>query len=264
MFRLFPPRLPVDADEFDWILACFRWFDDEFDASRRYLGNPRLVMPDADTFPPSPTRGHARAAELFEIVRRRAGMIDWDCDLIPGEAERGTRVSTGLGLRHLGDAPPLGTFAFANGRYRISYNPSLLERPASLIATFAHELAHYLLHTARTPPPGGRDLQEHATDLAAVYLGFGLFLANSAQTFRQFEGFGEYGWEMRRQGYLGEPALTTALALFVRRAGTDARAARAALKPALRSPFCAAIRAIDRRHPDIHAALSAIDLAAWR
>jgi hypothetical protein len=263
MLGLFAPRLPIDADEFDWILACFRWFADEFDAARRYLGAPRLVFPDADTFPPSAAAGHARAAELFETVKRRAGMIDWDCDLICGEAERGTRVSTGLGLRHIGESAPLGTFGFAHGRYWISYNPALLERPESLVATFAHELGHYLLHTARTRCPGGRDLQEHATDLAAVYLGFGLFLANGAQTFRQFEGFGEQGWEMRRQGYLSEMALTTALALFVRLTGTDARAAGAALKPALRPPFRRAVRAIDRRHPDARAALASVALSDW-
>jgi hypothetical protein len=264
MLGLLAPRLPIDADEFEWIMACFRWFADEFDAPRQYLGTAHLIFPDTADFPPSRAEGHARAVELFDIVRRRAGMVDWDCDLVPGEAERGTRVSTGLGLRHLTSGAPLGTFSFVQGRYRISYNPSLLERPLNLVATFAHELAHYLLHTARTRSPGGHDLHEHATDLAAVYLGFGLFMANGAQNFRQFEGFGEQGWEMRRQGYLGELSLTTALALFVRLHALDGRAALRALKPPLRAPFRKALKAIDRRHPDLRAALAAIDPDDWR
>jgi hypothetical protein len=155
MIGLFRARLPIDDDEFDWMLACFRWFELEFAESRR-LRPEALTLPDAEAFPPSRKRGHARAIELFDAVRQRAGMADWECDLVPGEAERKSRVTTGLGLKHIGKSAPLGTFAFVEGRYRITYNPSELERPQSLIATFAHELAHFLLHTARTPSPAPR------------------------------------------------------------------------------------------------------------
>jgi hypothetical protein len=262
MFGLFGARLPIEADEFEWIMACFRWFTTEFDGHRS-LHRDALVLPDTRTFPPSRTQGHERAMELFDVVKRRAGMSHWQCDLIPGEAERGTRVATGLGLRHVSKPAPLGTFSYADGRYRITYNPSELDRPQSLIATFAHELAHYLLHTARTPSPGGRDLHEHATDLAAVYLGFGVFMANSAKNFSQFQNFGEQGWEMRPQGYLSELALTTGLAMFVRLSDTDAKSAERELKDYLRAPFRKALKAIDRIHADPHAAIAAIDLAEW-
>jgi hypothetical protein len=258
----FGARLPIEADEFEWMLACFRWFMDEFGGERGLHGEA-LVLPDTTTFPPSRAQGHERAVELFEAVKRRAGMSHWQCDLIAGEAERDTRVTTGHALRHISKPPALGTFSYANGRYRITYNPSELKRPQSLVATFAHELAHYLLHTARTPSPGGRDLHEHATDLAAVYLGFGIFMANSSKTFSQFQDFGEQGWAMRPQGYLSELALTTGLALFVRLSSADAKAAERALKDYLRAPFRKAWKAIGHRHPDLPATIAAIDLAEW-
>ena len=59
----------------------------------------------------------------------------------------------------------------------ISYVPALLKRPDHLIATLAHELAHYLLATARDSPPCEKEEREFLTDLAAVYLGFGVFLS---------------------------------------------------------------------------------------
>ena len=52
-------------------------------------------------------------------------------------------------------------------------------RPESLISTFAHEFAHYLIHSVDAPTPGGEELEEHATDLVAVFMGFGVFLAST-------------------------------------------------------------------------------------
>ncbi|MDX6851136.1 hypothetical protein SCD92_17290, partial [Gilvimarinus sp. SDUM040013] len=55
--------------------------------------------------------------------------------------------------------------------------------PTQLVATFAHELSHYLTCTANEPPPGGWDNWEFATDIAATFLGFGVFMANSSFNF---------------------------------------------------------------------------------
>ena len=62
----------------------------------------------------------------------------------------------------------MGSFGYDEGRYYIRYNPALLATPQSLVATFAHLLSHYLLHTARTAPPGGSALKKQACDVAAV------------------------------------------------------------------------------------------------
>jgi len=262
MLGLFKPRLPIDDEEFEWLLATFAWLLREFGGNSD-LRDAELILPDQRFFPASRLTGHARAFELFEQVKAHAGMEAWPCELVAGTPERERRVTDGHALRHESPAPPLGTFGRSGGRCYVSYNPSELRHPQSLVATFAHELAHYLMRTAETPPPGGRDLIEHATDLAAVFLGFGIFMANSAKDFRQFQDFGEQGWEMRGRGYLSENALVAALALFVTLSDASAREAGQGLKDYLRKPFRNARKAIARDYPDLRGALADVDFGEW-
>ena len=84
----------------------------------------------------------------------------------------------------------------------------------SFVATLAHELGHFLISEIREPPPGGRDNLEFATDMAAVFLGFGVFLADSAFRFSQYQGGGTQGWSARSQGYLSQSQALHALAIF--------------------------------------------------
>jgi hypothetical protein len=251
---------PVDAEEFDWLLACTAWLIPVLGGADAIRGQ-RLILPN--DFPDPTTRGHARAIELFGQVRAFAGMAEWPCELVAGEEERSTRIADGFALKHETRGPPLGTFGKSGGGITITYKPSLLQQPENLVATFAHELSHYLLHAQQSLPPGGETLEEHATDLAAVMLGFGCFMANGAKSFRQFQNFGEQGWEMRASGYLSESALVTGLALFVRLTATDPREASAALKDYLRKPFGQALKAIDKRLPDLWSGLASIDLDDW-
>jgi hypothetical protein len=55
------------------------------------------------------------------------------------------------------------------------------------VATFAHELARYLVETFEQPAPGGASLHEPATELSAVFMGFGVFMANSAIVHSSYE-----------------------------------------------------------------------------
>lgn len=263
MLGLFKPKLPVDPDEFEWLMAGYAWLLQEFDGIEGLRGTA-LVLPNGDYFPDSRATGHARAVELFDQVRAIAGMSDWQCDLYEGATDADPHIARGHALRRLTAAQPLGTFGYANGRYHVTYNPAELARPQSLVATFAHELAHYLIHSARTRPPGGPELEEHATDLAAIFMGFGVFQVNSARDFQQFQSDGEQGWQMRSSGYLSELSRVTALAMFVRLAGADARAAEAALKDYLRGRFRKAIGALDHRHPQLAEEIAAVDLTEWR
>ena len=194
-------------------------------------------------------------------------MAEWPCELRAGAGERPAHVGTGLLLRHEGATPPCGTFAVDDGeggqRVVITYNPSLADDTGALIATFAHELGHYLMSNASTAPPGGWELHELHTDLAAVYLGFGIFLANSARSFAQFQSAGEMGWSSRSQGYLSEGALVTATAVFQRLAGRDPLAAAPFLKPYLESDLRRVVKALARLHPDMAASVERVDLSEF-
>ena len=215
--------------------------------------------------PALPAPGHGRVEDLFASVKAAAGLADWPCELKAGAGERPMHVGTALLLRHEGATPPCGTFTVEgeDGRQTvvITYNPSLADDSTAMIATLAHELGHYLMSTAKTAPPGGWELHELHTDLTAVYLGFGIFLANSARAFSQFQSIGEQGWSSRSQGYLSEGALVTATAIFQRLAGRDPLAASPYLKDYLRTDLRRAVRGLDRLHPDLAASVEAVDLA---
>jgi len=263
---LFGPKLPIDRDEFDWQLACFKWTIEEFEDLERHRTTP-LITPTVDFFPDSRSTGHARAAELFDQVRMHVGLDQIHFRLEAGAANRPHRVQSGLGLVH-DDNAPLGTYRVEDrggGVYEpvISYNPSLLDSPAGLVGTFAHEFAHYIVDGARRLPPGGRDLHEHATDLTAVFIGFGVFLADGAKNFQAHQSFDEMGWSSSRSGYLSEAALVTGLAISERLAGRDPLVARQWLKPHLASDLKRATAYLAKRHPDIVADIAAIDLTDY-
>lgn len=262
MLSLFGARLPIDEDELEFQLATFKWIGREFGT-----GPGELVLPTKENFPPSPNRGHERVADLFGHVKRAAGMEDWPCELRAGAGERPAHVGTGLLLRHEGASLPCGTFEVTDSggakTVVITYSPTLADEPTALIATFAHELAHYLMSTAGSDPPGGWELHELHTDLLAVWLGFGLFLANSARSFAQFQSAGEMGWSARTQGYLSEGALVTAVALAERLGGRDPLAAAPYLKDYLEKDLRRAVKALAKRVPDAAAAVAAVDLSEY-
>ncbi len=258
---LFGPRLPIDSDELEFQLATFKWLNREFGAPEPR----RLVLPTPDYFPAPAKEGASRVETLFGHVREAAGMADWPCELRAGRGDRPIQVGTALLLRHEGAAAPCGTFQVtgADGRQKvvITYNPSLAEDSEAMVATFAHELGHYLMSTASTAPPGGWSIHELHTDLAAVWLGFGIFLANSARSFSQFQSAGEIGWSSRTQGYLSEGALVTALVIFQRLHGADPLEPGPWLKVYLRKDLKRAAAALAKLHPDVAAAVDAVDLS---
>jgi len=263
MLSLFSARLAVDEDELEFQLAGFKWLQQEFGA----VGATELVLPTREFFPPIDLGGHAAGEALFAQVKAAAGMADWPCELRPGWQDRPIDLGNTNLLRHEGESAPCGTFEIreegGTRRVSISYNPAMVRDKAAMIATFAHELGHYLMSSARSAPPGGWDLHELHTDLCAVYLGFGIFLANGARSFAQFQSGGQYGWSSRTQGYLSEGALVTATAIFQRLAGRDPLDAAPHLKTYLESDLKRASKVLARRFPDMAAAVSAVDLSAF-
>ncbi len=85
--------------------------------------------------------------------------------------------------------------------------------PATLAATICHELGHvHLLADGRIK----RDEEdgEPLTDLITVYFGTGIFTANSAFRFGQWQSISHQGWRASRLGYLSEQLFGYALASY--------------------------------------------------
>ena len=205
----------VDATTSDWIFACFEWLLCSCGGFAEFRDTP-LVLPTHDYFPAKGLNGHALASDVFERVREQARMTEWKCQLVPQAAPLPRRLTHDLHIARPGEAPA-GTFQWTGEAARITYSPDLLARPEHLIATFAHELAHYLVGSTSIEPPGGVEYLEGATDVAATFLGFGIFLANAAFHFEQLfdEKTGLIGWQAGSAGYLSEREHAFALAVFL-------------------------------------------------
>ena len=244
----FKPKLIVDADTAAWHVENFIWLVREFDPKN--FTETELVLPKRSFFPSNGEQGHALAVRTFDQVKQYCRMSDWEVDLVEDRnplAER-SPLSTAM------IAPQqhaLGTFMAGGNRIQISYVPDLLNRPESFIATMAHELAHYLLATARHAPVCADDEMEFLTDLTAVYLGFGVFLANARFEFEASSEGPMQGWRMSHAGYLPEADLIFALALFLRARQLDAGPARASLKPHLAKMLTRALDELSDSEPGL-------------
>lgn len=234
----------------EWQFQTYAWLFRNFEGFDRFK-QTRLVTPTAEFFPATELKGHDFVQFMFERVRELGEMSDWTCTLeAQDEQLPPIEVQPGVGLVNL-DHAPSGTFSFpseAGAGATITYDPALENHPADLVATFAHELGHYLTGTAQEEPPAGWEAWELVTDLAAVFLGFGIFSVNSAFSFHQFGDSTSIGWRSRQQGYLSRPSLLFALAIFVRLTETDEKLACAHLKPELIKPFRNALADVDS-HP---------------
>jgi hypothetical protein len=193
------PKSFLDAPRRDWQFQAFAWLLRNCGGYPKFLES-ELVLPVPDHFPDSGMQGHAAVAALFRQVRDHAGMAEWPC--------------------HVEPRPQTARHAESADRLRVVHYPPDLREIAALVAHFGHELARYLVETFDEPPPGGAALYEPAIDLAAVFMGFGVFMANtSADSAR---------WD------LNEGELAHALAMFCLLKKSDPEAIDQHLNPHLR------------------------------
>lgn len=197
-----------DDEHIEWQFEVFEWLIERF-PEHGSIANGRVLTPSPEDFPVGEAEGQELGERIFGVVRRHCGLEEWPCELEAVD-DRQVVIDAG-GVHEFSGAA--GTILASSDEVVITYNLSSLAQPESVVSTFAHELSHYLLFSIDELPPGGEAADEPATDLCAVYLGFGTFMANSA--FR-FESAAGEGWMVNWQGYLSQPSLATALAIFVR------------------------------------------------
>ena len=196
-------RCPVNPNVQAWLEGRAAWISQEFGIERLL---DELVLPNDDFFPDQydGTEDHVR--RLFGQVCEYMGVDSSRVDL------RFYKVGDRRALTPLdGWAWTVGLYQDKDGRAVVQIEESQFDEPLSLVATFAHELAHLLLlgeHRLKADEEDG----ERVTDLLAVFLGFGVFMANSASHTNVFLGLVE-GHERSRVGYLSDTELAYALAI---------------------------------------------------
>ena len=164
-------RCPVTPNVQAWLDGRVAWIAQEFGIERL---RDELVLPNDDFFPDQYDGTEDDARRLFEQVCEYMKIDPSRVDL------RFYKVGDRRTLAHLDDCPDeAGFFQDRNGRAIVQVEESQFSDPHKLVAVFARKLAHVHLH-------GDNRLQKDAddgelvTDLLAVFLGFGVFMANAA------------------------------------------------------------------------------------
>ena len=241
IFNLFKPKPILSKNALDFEIASFRWLLKHFNLLEFYNVN-RLILPNEKFFPINMGDSDEVAKETFEYVKNYAGMSKWSCVLEEQEADIDPFVSNNVMVKNL-DNNPLGTFVQDhNYQAIITYNPSIVDKPMNLIATFAHELSHYRIRDTGATPPGGWENEEQLTDITATFLGFGIFMANS--TFNTSTNAD--WWQANYSGYLSETEHIYALGIFMELKKIPFKEASESLKSHLRKLLKKVIKEIRR------------------
>jgi len=218
-----------------------------------FYAGTRLVLPTNECFPGRGDSVANMANLIFDQVKAYAGVSHWPTQLVDATlcpVSQLAQVEIKGALRGPNGIP--NPSAADDHRLQIAYNPQQINNPEGMIASFVHVLAHHLAQTADEPPPGGREYWPQATELLAIYLGFGLMFANSAFTFKT--GCGScYNPRAVRDAYLTEYEATYALAIFATLQGLPASAVAGHLKKHLRGFYKKALKEIQANNRDMSA-----------
>ena len=224
----FSPKLPVSAEQRIWTEQGFKRLEKLL--GRRRMLDAKVVEPTAEDFPDPYNKSPEAVEKLFSRVcaYMRIDRSRIELEIFQDETEELREIVPHW--RGDGEARAAGLYVHAYEQNRasrdeegcvvVAIRSTMLRDPMSLVATVAHELGHVIL-------PGGELMKsatpdhEPMTDLLTVFLGLGIFTANSAARFKQFQEGRKIGWSMQRLGYLPEPVFGYALARFALERGEN-------------------------------------------
>lgn len=214
MFFSKPPTLDVNEEKRLWLEQQILRLVEVFGAERALKS--RVVLPLPEYFPE-----HYGFDEegLAKLIAKVCGYMGVDSSLVDchiyseDEHSQLGKHFTSWSASHSGSAGKYYGRVGETGRYMIGVEKSKLRNALSLIATIAHELGHVLLLGEGRISRDDKD-HEILTDLTTIYLGMGVFLANSAFQFRQWNDSAKQGWSISQQGYLGQSMSGYALAAW--------------------------------------------------
>jgi hypothetical protein len=238
----FRPKLPILEEQREWVNSGFHRLEKLLGRSR--MLNAKVVEPTAKDFPDHYNRTPEALESLFcrvcgymQVDRRSIKL-----EIFPDEAEElratlpswrsdGRSHAAGLYLHALEKEEAAGK---SEGMV-VAIRSTMLKDPMSLVATVAHELGHVIMLGGKLIKHDTAD-HEPLTDLLTVFLGLGIFTANSAARFKQFQENRRIGWSMNSLGYLPERVFGYALAKFAVERDDEAAWSRH-LTPNVKSDF---------------------------
>jgi hypothetical protein len=207
------PRCPANPEEKELV-------EQGFNLLQRYLGVERLlratvIEPDKTFFPDPYDASPEAAARMFIRV---CGYMQVDAQTVSlgfwqQEQREPTVHAPGTMNRPEHTSGASGLYAKVDGVDRIVLNVSELRDPEALVSTMAHELAHVVL-LGRKGLSHDAPHMEAVTDLATIYVGFGIFTSNTLLRHHGWVQGNVEGWSVSRKGYISPEMAGWALSLF--------------------------------------------------
>jgi hypothetical protein len=213
----FSTKLPITDEDRVWI-------DDGFVRLERMLGRDRMmraevVLPVEQFFPDVYDGSKASVTAMADRIASYLGVPNTAFSIeIFAENEEAWRQTIPERREKTSDAAGLYFHEHEDGRHTVGVHAKHLKDPLLMVATIAHELVHVLLLGGGLLDRESEDM-EPLTDLATVFLGFGVFTAQSSFQFKQWTEGNMQGWSAQRIGYLPERILGYALARFCHERG---------------------------------------------
>jgi hypothetical protein len=239
----------LEPEMMDWMFEQAGWLLTDH-SHRPAFAKAQLLPLSEKVFPSEGARGHALAEHMLAHVLRYAGAPRLRVELVARNESARYRQS-GMSLPVQPKSTAAGTYWRSEQGGRISYDAALLSIPADLIAVLAHEVAHAILDfAARRAPPGDPAFEEMRTDFTAVFLGFGLYLAQFRADQRIGSPEAAHEWKKLFMYYMNLREICFATALFCMVRDVDPkpvlRRAPGAAAPHLKRAFADLAREADR------------------
>ncbi|MCF6336325.1 MAG: hypothetical protein L3J84_00025 [Gammaproteobacteria bacterium] len=223
MFGFMRQAALLDSESVDWMLDVFDWALVNFNR-QKLQAETRLIYPNNEYFPGEESSVEGMAALIFTQVKTYAGIAALPCDL-----------QNETGISHAVSSGPELPVAADSKKWVFTYHTHTLNNPEVLIASFAHQIAFHIVSSTHNPPPGGKENWPHAAEILATLMGFGVIMANTANT-QKIRSCGSCsGPAVERESFLSQYDMSYALAIFCALKNIPAKEATLHLKKTLRA-----------------------------
>ncbi|MCO4797576.1 MAG: hypothetical protein KC484_00050 [Colwelliaceae bacterium] len=210
---LFKKQPLVDENTQEWLFDTFSWAIEHFNV-QVFLKETQLILPTNEFYSGRVASVNEMANNIFNHTLAYSSMQNWPIRLVnPHEA-----ITTEMPVLTVRNAirGENALVEVLNDRYKtidFTFNPSQINQPQDLIASYAQQLATILVMQQKILPPGGKEFLPQAIDVLACVMGFGVIFSNTAYQFKG--GCGScYNPRANRQAALSENDNVYALALF--------------------------------------------------
>ena len=208
MFGLFSKKKykpSVTLEDKEWLEKNINWFIQVFGLEK--LKEEPFIYPTVENFPYEDLTDLVEFEKLFEQICKYWDINPNEIIVTIFDDFKSKEWTTWIPQGQYNEATGLYNqiYTLDEKRFKIQIAKSNLKSPQGLVSVIAHELAHVKLLGGNYINSADNDM-EQLTDLATIYFGFGVFIANTCQT-------QDVNW-MGRSGYLPNQLISYTNALI--------------------------------------------------